>query len=118
MNKWLEKHSRASYIIGYVLSLALTLNAFALAATGASMTEGMAWTLDGLAVLQIAVQVLFFLHIGREERPRWNSMAFVTMIFVVLFIVVGSIWVMNSLNYNMTDHETIETMIQDEGIRH
>ena len=39
------------------------------------------------------------------------------MIMVVLFIVVGSIWIMNNLNYNMMGEHVDELIIEDEGLK-
>ena len=107
------------YVVGYIVSLALTINTFIIVTQpGVEHTTYLAVLLALLAVLQVVAQLLFFLHLGREDKPRWNSMAFWTMVMVVLFIVVGSIWVMKNLDYNMIDHDAVKTMIDDEGIHH
>ncbi len=105
------------YIIGYALSLVFTLNAY-IAASQADrgMNTGLLLLLVGLAVSQLVVQVVFFLHLGKESRPRWNGLAFITMIMVVLFIVIGSIWIMNNLNYNMMGGHADKMIIEDEGL--
>ena len=53
----------------------------------------------GVAVLQLVVQLVFFLHIGRGSALKAVTFAFA--ILVVLIVVVGSIWIMNNLNYSM-----------------
>lgn len=108
------KHIYRHYAVGYGVSLMLTI----IAAWSVMSGEAQVYVLVGLAVIQIVVQALYFLHLGRDDRPQWRSVAFVTMVMVVIFIVAGSIWIMNNLNYNMTDHRTIETMIDDEGVEH
>lgn len=119
MKKWLEKHPRSAYLIGYVLSLVLTVNTFVIVSDPyVEKSTSLIVLLALLAVLQVVAQLVFFLHLGQEEKPRWNSMAFWTMSMVVLFIVIGSIWVMNNLDYNMMSHDTVETMVHDEGISH
>ncbi len=106
-----------SYVIGFALSAVLTLNAYiAVMSYSGRANAGLITLLVGLAVGQLLVQTIFFLHLGRESKPRWNSIAYATMIMVVLFIVVGSIWVMNNLNYNMMGEHTEEMIIQDEGL--
>jgi cytochrome o ubiquinol oxidase operon protein cyoD len=54
-----------------------------------------------LAVAQLAVQLIFFLHLGEEKRPRWRLISVVCAVTVVLIVVGGSIWIMANLNYNM-----------------
>ena len=108
-----------SYLVGFCLSLVFTLNAYIAVTQNESkqMTGGLFALLIGFAVSQLIVQVFFFLHLGKESKPRWNGLAFITMIMVVLFIVLGSIWIMNNLNYNMMGEHAAETIIEDEGLR-
>jgi cytochrome o ubiquinol oxidase operon protein cyoD len=105
------------YVVGFALSLVFTLNAY-VAVTQAQngLTTSLFVLLVILAIAQLAVQVFFFLHLGRESKPRWNALAFITMIMVVLFIVVGSIWIMNNLNYNMMGEHAAEMIVEDEGL--
>ena len=91
-----------SYVIGYVLSLILTLNAYVAATLNVgALTPGLVTMLALLASAQLIVHVIYFLHLGYESRPKWNSVALIVTVMVLLFIVVGSIWVMNNLDYNM-----------------
>jgi cytochrome o ubiquinol oxidase operon protein cyoD len=107
------------YLVGFGLSLVFTLNAY-IAVTQTdkgAMTSSLFIFLVVLAISQLVVQVFFFLHLGKESKPRWNGLAFITMIMVVLFIVVGSIWIMNNLNYNMMGDHAAEMIVEDEGLR-
>lgn len=54
-----------------------------------------------LAFGQFVVQLVYFLHLGTEQKPRWKLLVFWFMIVVVLIVVVGSLWIMYNLNYNM-----------------
>lgn len=107
-----------SYSIGYALSLIFTLNAY-IAVTQAEkgLSSGLLVLLVALAVAQLIVQLVFFLHLGRESKPRWNGVAFITMCMVVFFIVAGSIWIMNSLDYNMMGDHVDQMIIEDEGLK-
>jgi cytochrome o ubiquinol oxidase operon protein cyoD len=109
----------APYLVGFGLSLVFTLNAYIAVTQNGNkgLSAGLLTLLVGLAISQLAVQVFFFLHLGKESKPRWNGLAFITMIMVVLFIVVGSIWIMNNLNYNMMGDHAAEMIIEDEGLR-
>lgn len=108
-----------SYFAGFGFSLGLTLCAFALAKIQ-SDSQGLAYPelvavaiLAGLAVIQLIVQLVFFFHLGREPKPRLNTVSFLFMLMVVGIIAFGSLWIMYNLNYNMSSHE-VETFIQQE----
>jgi cytochrome o ubiquinol oxidase operon protein cyoD len=115
----MEKHimnthgSVQSYILGYVLSLALTLVAYFSVVNRWFDGWSLVTVIIVLALTQFVVQVDLFLHIGNERKPKWNMMAFVFMIFTVATIVIGSLWIMNNLNYNMmSQHEMDEYMLK------
>ena len=110
----MEKNTHAhgsvqGYILGFGRSVLLTLAAYF------AVTEGWfnGWALVTVVILlaltQFFVQVELFLHIGNERKPRWNLMAFVFMIVTVATIVLGSIWIMANLNYNMMSPEQVDT---------
>lgn len=54
-----------------------------------------------LAGVQLAVHLVFFLHLGRETKPRWNMLSFFFTALMALTIILGSLWIMMNLNYNM-----------------
>lgn len=99
--------SKRAYIAGFALSVALTLIAFALVKTHVDHQHGypsdnfMMVSLLALAVLQLFVQMVFFLHIRRGSKPRWNAWAFAFAAVVVAILVIGSLWIMSNLNYRM-----------------
>ncbi|CAM3776110.1 cytochrome o ubiquinol oxidase subunit IV [Bordetella tumulicola] len=93
--------SLKSYIVGFILSVILTLGSF-----GLLMVEGVprGVILPGIIVLcvaQLLVQLVFFLHMGTSKSQRDNLSAFVFAVFVIAIIVVGSLWVMHNMNANM-----------------
>ncbi|KIL36619.1 heme transporter CcmD [Cohnella kolymensis] len=97
-----ESHgSLKSYVIGFVLSLVLTI--IPLVVVLNDMVEGTAAMVVLLvtAVLQFVVQLIFFMHLREEQKPRWNLMALILGIFILLTIVIGSIWIMT---YNTVAH--------------
>jgi len=90
-----EPHgSLKSYVIGFVLSLILTI--IPLVAVLGDMVSGNAALVVLLvtAVLQFVVQLVFFMHLREEKKPRWNLMALILGIVIVLTIVLGSVWIM------------------------
>jgi cytochrome o ubiquinol oxidase operon protein cyoD len=110
--------SLTTYLVGFGASVILTLLAYFLVVSGALSGSLLVGALITLALVQLFVQLVFFLHLGRDSRPRWNILIFLFMAVVVLILVFGTLWIMNNLTYHtMTSHE-IETYIQeDEGIR-
>ena len=108
-----------SYTIGFVASVAITLLAFYLAQNPSGLSANhLLYTIFGLALLQLIVQLVFFLHLGKEEKPRLNLMVFSFMLIVVVIIVGGSLWIMDNLNYNMhqSPYELEQEIMSDEAI--
>jgi len=92
----------ARYAIGFVLSLILSLAAYYYVVLGGSGTWFLV-ILGVLAVTQMIVQLIFFLHLGDEVGPRYRLMSFAFMLIILLVVVVGSLWVMVNMNYHMMD---------------
>lgn len=101
------------YIVGFVASIAVTLAAYILATESSISKDTVMYTLAALAVLQFVVQIVFFLHVGAESKPRWKAMVMWLMLAVVLILVVGTIWIMNNLNYRMS-HEQMQQYIKSQ----
>ena len=96
------KHSSiTSYIIGFLLSLILTFSAYFLVTQQILTGWNLILTIAFLGVVQMVVQILFFLHMGVEKKPRWNLQSFLFMALVVVILVGGSLWIMHSLNTRM-----------------
>lgn len=93
--------SLKNYTIGFVLSVALTVIAYLAVVNHWMVGWVLVATIITLAIIQLMIQLVFFLHLGSEEKPRWNLLTFLFMMMVLLIIVVGSLWIMNNLNYNM-----------------
>jgi cytochrome o ubiquinol oxidase operon protein cyoD len=114
--------SLRSYIIGFLLSIFLTFAAYIPVVMHQNSRhelfshELLLYFVSFLAVLQLVVQLIFFLHLLQEQKPRWNLVFFFSTISIVLIVVVGSIWIMNHLNYNMTPPQMEKFLIKDEGI--
>ncbi|HSX47225.1 MAG TPA: cytochrome C oxidase subunit IV family protein [Patescibacteria group bacterium] len=91
-----------SYFAGYILSLICTLSAYLLVVSHHASSK---WIIAGwvasLAIIQFVIQILLFLHIGKESKPRFKLLVFGFMLSVVIILVAGSIWIIYSLNYRM-----------------
>lgn len=105
--------SYRSYIIGFGLSLLLTIGAFSIVMQQLMFGWMLVAFITAFAVAQLLVQLVFFLHVGRGAGARWNIIALLFMIMVVFIIVVGSLWIMRNLDYNMMpSHEMEEYMVE------
>jgi cytochrome o ubiquinol oxidase operon protein cyoD len=96
--------SLKSYAIGFIVSLLLTSASFLLVVFKALSGKSLVYTLIALALGQAICQLLYFLHLGQEDKPRWESVVFYFMLLILLIIVAGSLWIMDDLNDRvMTD---------------
>lgn len=101
MNRLL-KNEILRYSVGFVLSLVLSFSAYQLVVSGGAGSYGvLAFWLLVLAGVQMILQVILFLHVGSEQKPRWHSYSYIFTWFMLLVLVIGSIWIMRNLNYNM-----------------
>ena len=94
--------SRRGYLTGFALSVLLTAVPFALVMTGviANVTVA-ALIIMALAVVQIVVHMIFFLHMDTRSEGGWTMMALIFTVVLVVIALSGSLWVMYHLNTNM-----------------
>lgn len=93
--------SLRSYVVGFVISLLLTLIAFYITSHHSLDAKTLTVMLMVLALVQLIIQVVFFLRLNATEEGRWSLMPFLFTILIVLVLVIGSLWIMINLNYNM-----------------
>ncbi|ALP41135.1 cytochrome o ubiquinol oxidase subunit IV [Aeromonas schubertii] len=96
--------SAYSYLIGFVLSLILTGIPFWMVMDGGFSHQTTLLTVVGLAVVQIFVHLVYFLHMNTSSEERWNLTALVFTVIIIAIVVVGSLWIMYNLNINMMVH--------------
>ena len=90
-----------SYIIGFVLAVVLTVASFAAVMTHA-LAPGMALAALGvLAVVQIVVHLVFFLHMNTSNEQSWNLMCFIFAAVSVIVIIGGTLFIMHDTAINM-----------------
>jgi cytochrome o ubiquinol oxidase operon protein cyoD len=104
------------YVSGYVLSLGLTIAAYLLVTHPSYSNHVIIGGIVALALVQFMVQLLCFLHIGTETKPRWKLLVLGFMVMVVSILVFGSIWIMDNLNYNMTPSQINTYLNNQDGI--
>lgn len=91
------------YVIGFLLSLLITLGAYFLVTGHIFTGVGLSLVLGILALSQAVVQLYLFLHLDNESRPRLKLLSLVFMLLILVIVVAGSLWIMYHLNYNMLE---------------
>ncbi|SRR5258706_5768958 len=104
-----------SYISGFILSLLFTFSAYFIVVNHLFSLWIVISVILTLAICQLMVQLIFFLHLNHESKPHWNLTFFLSTFFFVLFIVISSIWIMTHLNYNMSAGRMDKFITHDEG---
>lgn len=114
-----HKYKISAYVIGFTISLYLTLFAYFLTTREMLPHLSLMIAIIVLALLQFVVQVVFFLHVGEEAKPRWSLAAFLSMMLMIAIVVVGSIWIMANLDYHhdVDSNQAAEKLIKDEGLK-
>ncbi|WP_334107310.1 cytochrome o ubiquinol oxidase subunit IV [Methylobacillus sp.] len=91
-----------SYLIGFVLSVILTVIPFGLLMFPNELSSStILTTILVFAVVQIVVHLVYFLHMNTSSEQSWNVTAFIFTVIILAIVVVGSLWVMFHLNHNM-----------------
>jgi cytochrome o ubiquinol oxidase operon protein cyoD len=93
--------SYGSYAVGFLLSLFLTALSFGLVMCGMVSRPAALAGIVAAAVVQFLVHLHYFLHLDRSSAMRWNAMALLFTLLILILFVGGSIWIMTSLNYRM-----------------
>ena len=89
------------YTIGLALAVILTATSFWVANTSLLWAPGISLGLVVLAIAQMGVHLVFFLHITTGPDNTNNVLALAFGILIVFLVVVGSLWIMTNLNDNM-----------------
>jgi cytochrome o ubiquinol oxidase operon protein cyoD len=89
------------YTIGLALAVILTATSFWVANTSLLWGPGIALGLVVLAIAQMGVHLVFFLHITTGPDNTNNVLALAFGVLIVFLVVVGSLWIMTNLNDNM-----------------
>ena len=90
-----------SYVVGLGLALVLTGISFWVASTSSLWGPGIAVGLVVLAIAQMGVHLVFFLHITSGPDNTNNVLALAFGVLIVFLVMVGTIWIMAHMNANM-----------------
>ena len=90
-----------AYVIGLGLALVLTGISFWVASTSTLWGPGVAVGLVVLAIAQMGVHLVFFLHITSGPDNTNNVLALAFGVLIVFLVMIGTIWIMGHMNANM-----------------
>jgi cytochrome o ubiquinol oxidase subunit IV len=93
--------SLSAYITGFALAMVLTVFAFNVVMSGAVSGPEAMYYIFGAAVAQILVHLHYFLHLDTSSAARWNLMASLMTLLIMVLFVGGTIWIMFHLKERM-----------------
>ena len=105
-------HGFTSYLIGFGLAAGLTAVSFFIARTTLVWQPSIPVALVVLAIAQMGVHLVFFLHITSGRDNTNNVMALAFGLLIVLLLIAGSLWIMDHLNHNMPSMDEMMRMQQ------
>jgi cytochrome o ubiquinol oxidase operon protein cyoD len=89
------------YTIGLGLAVILTATSFWVANTSLLWGPGIHLGLAVLAIAQMGVHLVFFLHITTAPDNTNNVLALAFGVLIVILVIAGSLWIMGSLSSNL-----------------
>ena len=98
------------YLIGLGLATLITIIAFFVSSTSLVWQPSIPIALVVLAIAQMGVHLVFFLHITTGAESLNNVLALMFGLLIVILLIVGSLWIMTHLNHNMMPIERIIQM--------
>jgi cytochrome o ubiquinol oxidase operon protein cyoD len=101
-----------SYALGLALAVLLTFAAFWVAKTDFIYAPGVPVALATLAVAQMGIHLVFFLHLTTAPDNTNNVLALAFGLLVVGLVVFGSVWIMAHLNHNLMPMQHLMQMQQ------
>ena len=98
------------YLVGLALAVLLTATSFFIAGTDLVWAPSIPVALVVLAIAQMGVHLVFFLHITTGPDNTNNVMALAFGVLIVVLLMAGSLWIMSNLNHNMMPMDQIMQM--------
>jgi cytochrome o ubiquinol oxidase operon protein cyoD len=105
----LPEGSFFSYGVGFLFSVLLTFGAFWIAPQLGTLAPA---AIVVLAIFQLFVQLVFFLHMGRERGPKWNLGLFMFTLVIIGILIGGTLWIMSNLAHLHMPPTTIPDLYQ------
>ena len=109
-----EEASIGSRLLGYVtglgLAVLLTATSFFVAGTDLVWQPSIPVAIIVLAIAQMGVHLVFFLHITTGADNTNNVLALAFGLLIVFLVIGGSLWIMANLNHNMMPMDQLMQM--------
>lgn len=86
--------SYSAYAIGFVLSVILTVIPFGMVMSGNFSRQTALVTMLAMGVVQVVVHLVCFLHMNTSSEGRWNLLAFLFTVLIIIMLVGLAIWIM------------------------
>lgn len=86
-----------TYVKGFVFSVIITTIAFALVGFKVFSPLASCIAVAVLALTQLFVQLVYFLHLSTDSEARWNLVSAVFAVMIVAIILAGTLWIMFDL---------------------
>ena len=96
------RNQLVGYLVGLGLALLLTATSFFVVSTDLVWQPSIPIAIIVLAIAQMGVHIVFFLHITTGPDNTNNVMALAFGVLIVLLIMAGSLWIMTNMNHHMT----------------
>jgi len=90
--------------IGFVISLVLVFAAYRIVDHYHLTHRLLIASIISIGCVLTVIQLIFFLHLGLEEKPCWNLWLFILGVILILCVILGTLWIMSNLNYNLMPH--------------
>jgi cytochrome o ubiquinol oxidase operon protein cyoD len=100
------------YTVGLLLAVILTAISFWVANTSLLWAPGVSLGLTALAIAQMGVHLVFFLHVTTGPNNTNNVMALAFGVLIVVLVVAGSLLIMADLNESMIPAELMNLHMQ------
>jgi cytochrome o ubiquinol oxidase subunit IV len=98
------------YAVGLALAILLTATSFFIAGTDLVWQPSIPVAIVVLAIAQMGVHLVFFLHITTGADNTNNVLALAFGLLIVFLVIAGSLWIMSNLNHNMMPMDQIMRM--------
>lgn len=103
-------HGIQGYLVGLGLATLLTVVSFIVSGTTLVWGPSIPTALFVLAIAQMGVHLVFFLHLTTGPEGTNNVMALAFGVLIVFLLIAGSLWIMGHLNHTMPPMDRIIQM--------
>ena len=104
------RHAIGGYLVGLALATLLTCVSFYIATSTLVWQPSIPIALSVLALAQMGVHLVFFLHLTSGSDSVNNVLALAFGLLIVMLLVFGSLWIMFHLDHNLMPMERLMQM--------